>query len=471
MRAFVLPDDPIEWRRAAGALLGSGLAPSEVQLLTENETGLFVEPLPMRDPPVSVNPAFRKLLHLLLYATSSERHEIAYGVLWRMTHGEPHLLSQPGDPLTARARLLEQAVRREAHKTKSFVRFKTAEDGTLVAFHRPTHRVLRLVQDFFCERFAVERFTIMTPHESLHWDGARAQFGPGTVSRRAGRTNSRPHPLPSASDDEAEGLWLTYYAAIFNPARIKTRAMKAQMPMKHWPTLSETRLIPTLIKEGPARVLSMEAQCPTSARSLALATQTLDDLQDGLRSCDVCPHRLSRNQGCVLRSDRAVPGSGPAQPRLVIVSEQPDVADKGDAHPVLGTGGEVLERALRRAKIRQDEVWLTNAVKHAHYETTAASERRYLRPRPDTIERCRPWLERELRLLGPAPVVCLGRSAALSVLGRRARVSEARTGSFTGLGDRATRVTHHPAEALRRPEDRRRIEKELTEDLLSAAED
>ena len=54
-----------------------------------------------------------------------------------------------------------------------------------------------------------------------------------------------------------ENLWLTYYRSIFNPARIKIKAMKREMPVRHWATLPETKMIPAMLQEAPQRVTKM----------------------------------------------------------------------------------------------------------------------------------------------------------------------------------------------------------------------
>ncbi|MEL6183337.1 MAG: TIGR03915 family putative DNA repair protein [Myxococcota bacterium] len=414
-----MPNAPEDWLDAAGRLLGAELSPDRVLLLPEGSSGLFLESLP-RPSPSAMRPirAFSTLLERLLCASESSRHEIAYRLLWRMRHGEPKLLSRPGDPLVRQARRLEQAVRREAHKTKAFVRFREAADGTLVAYHRPSHRVLRLVADFFSERFAVERFAILTPEESLHWDGRRSRFGPGS-------------PAPAnLTEDGVQALWLTYYAAIFNPARIKTRAMQAEMPKKHWPTLPETALIPGLVREAPSRRAAMHAVGP-SARALAAPAESLVELAAGVQACSLCPHRTPLREGCVVRSSAAVRGVGSETPKLVIVAEQP-----GELETLFEGGGDgPLGEALAEVGLAQDAVWLTHAVKHLH-RVQAGGPRTRLRLRPDTIERCRPWLERELALLGTAPVVGLGEGAALSLLGRRFPALNSVQGPFPGLNDR-----------------------------------
>ena len=54
-----------------------------------------------------------------------------------------------------------------------------------------------------------------------------------------------------------EEMWRTYYANIFNPARVKVHAMQAEMPKKYWRNLPEATLIPTLLREAPRRVETM----------------------------------------------------------------------------------------------------------------------------------------------------------------------------------------------------------------------
>ena len=113
----------------------------------------------------------------------------------------------------------------------AFVRFRNVEGGQgdhYVAWHRPDHLIVRRASPFFLSRFGVMRWTILTPDESVSWDRRAAQFGPGVPRRKA----------PAA--DELEDLWRSYYAATFNPARIKLRQMRKGMPVRHWATLPET---------------------------------------------------------------------------------------------------------------------------------------------------------------------------------------------------------------------------------------
>jgi len=91
-----------------------------------------------------------------------ERWALLYRVLWRVTHGEPHLLEVAVDPDVHRLLRMEKAVRREVHKMHAFVRFRTvaADDGEThyVAWFEPEHHVVERAAPFFAARFASMRW-------------------------------------------------------------------------------------------------------------------------------------------------------------------------------------------------------------------------------------------------------------------------------------------------------------------------
>lgn len=182
------------------------------------------------------------------------RWPLLYRVLWRLTHGEPRLMEVVVDPDVHRMAAMEKAVRRDVHKMHAFVRFRRVNgtdggadpDGeSFVAWFRPEHLIVELATPFFARRFGAMRWSILCPDRSAHWTGERLLFGPG-VPRSAA-------PPP----DALEALWRTYYAHIFNPARMKLAAMRAEMPKKYWDNLPEAALIPALVQDAPARVAEM----------------------------------------------------------------------------------------------------------------------------------------------------------------------------------------------------------------------
>jgi uncharacterized protein YecE (DUF72 family) len=101
------------------------------------------------------------------------------------------------------------------------------------------------------------RWAILTPRGTARWDGASLAFGPGVPAGAAPR------------DDSLEALWGVYYAHIFNPARLKPAAMRAEMPKKYWRNLPEARLIGALVRDAPARVRAMVAVAQRGAEGAA----------------------------------------------------------------------------------------------------------------------------------------------------------------------------------------------------------
>ncbi|MBU5811359.1 TIGR03915 family putative DNA repair protein, partial [Acinetobacter baumannii] len=136
---------------------------------------------------------------------------------------QPRLMDDAADPLVRRLEGLAQEVRRDIHKMRAFVRFREVDEGgtpRFVAWFEPDHHIVRANAAFFIDRFAAMHWSILTPDLSIHWDGARLEQGPGAVKGDA------PGGYP------IEDVWKTYYASIFNPARLKVGAMLKEMPRK-----------------------------------------------------------------------------------------------------------------------------------------------------------------------------------------------------------------------------------------------
>jgi len=235
------------WRAQARKLLALRIGPGEVLWSDDpREPGLFAaedEALPRGAAP-GVPPAFLDLARSVSAHSDPRRWGGLYRVLWRLTcGGERHLLAVATDPDLRQLQQWAKAVGRDIHKMHAFVRFRLV--GTdpasgreqFVAWFEPEHRIVRLAAPFFEKRFAGMNWSILTPHECAHWDGRALQFTPGV-------------PRSAAPDEDAlDDLWRTYYASIFNPARLKVRAMQSEMPKKYWKNLPEAPLIAGLIAE------------------------------------------------------------------------------------------------------------------------------------------------------------------------------------------------------------------------------
>lgn len=144
-------------------------------------------------------------------------------------------------------------------------------------------------------------------------------------------------------------------------------------------------------------------------------------------------------------------GEGAVDAALMLVGEQPGDKEDLAGRPFVGPAGRVLDDALEQAGIDRSTVYLTNAVKHFKWE---ARGKRRLHKRPDAAEisACRPWLEREIELVRPRVVVCMGATAAQSLLGRNFRVTRQRGQLFPQPEGHVLTATVHPSSILRAPD-------------------
>lgn len=406
--------------------------------------------VPSKERSHRANQEFCGLVKLAALNCAEDRWSLMYQVLWRLSHGEPFLLALKGDPLVARLMRYEKSVRRDLHKMKAFVRFRSlgeGEDERFVAWFEPEHHIVRVAAAFFSRRFAAMRWSVLTPLGCAHWDGAgELQFSPGLSD------------VVKASDD-LDQLWKVYYRNIFNPARVKTDAMRAEMPQKYWKNLPEAELIPALLLGANAQLDDMLQSAPNAAPVLncgerpesypaTLRTKSehseaapLSRLNASVMACEGCERWESATQ--------AVPGEGPKDARIMLVGEQPGDQEDLAGRPFVGPAGQLLNEVLDELGVSRQALYLTNAVKHFGFKVSGR-RRLHERPRERNIQACRHWLEQEIAVVNPDVIVCLGVTAASAVLGRTVKLNQLRHQSIS-LGGRAIVATLHPAAILRAP--------------------
>jgi DNA polymerase len=163
-------------------------------------------------------------------------------------------------------------------------------------------------------------------------------------------------------------------------------------------------------------------------------------------------------------------GEGADTAELMLVGEQPGDKEDLAGRPFVGPAGHILDQALDDAGIDRSTVYVTNAVKHFKWE---ARGKRRLHKRPDAgeIAACRPWLDKEIELVRPKVVVCLGATAAQALLGRTFKVTKQRGQLFPQPAGHVVTATVHPSSILRAPdaEARTRELAAFTEDLRQVA--
>lgn len=245
------------WRDTARRLL-SQRVPPETLLWSDDraEACLFGTEEPdtqnAEGPAPKVSAAFLGMARSAAAHTDPQRWAALYRLAWRLTWGgEKHLLAMPTDPDVRQIQYWCKAVSRDIHKMHAFVRFRLiSEKGAagreqFVAWFEPDYRIMQLTAGFFQKRFTGMNWSILTPHECAHWDGEMLHFTPGV-------------PRSAAPDEDAlDELWRSYYKSIFNPARLKVKAMQSEMPKKYWKNLPEAALISELIASSQQRMQIM----------------------------------------------------------------------------------------------------------------------------------------------------------------------------------------------------------------------
>ena len=434
------PDDFAFWRERARGLIQCDVPPDRVSWVEPGGTGdLFASEGPTRNqrrmpvppvdfPPVRASQRFLTVARSAALHIDTARFGLLYQVLWRLQRN-PRLMEDKADSQVRRIEELAKAVRRDAHKMHAFVRFRevAVEDGTphFVAWFEPDHHILRAEAGFFMRRFANLHWSILTPRGSIHWDGEVMREGP--PARRS----------DAPAGDPVEDLWRSYYASIFNPARLKVGAMLSEMPKKYWKNLPEAELIPQLIAGAQAR----EAQMVSSG-SLDMGEKpaTLAGVDKAIHACRNCPI-------CEL-DNHAVMGEGPLGAALMIVGEQPGDQEDVAGRPFVGPAGQLLDDYLVRAGIDRSAAYVTNAVKHFKF-VWKGKRRLHQSPGAKEIDTCRWWLEAERAIVRPRIVLALGASAARGLLGRTVSISKVR-GAPLALEDGGELwVTAHPSYLLR----------------------
>jgi DNA polymerase len=182
-------------------------------------------------------------------------------------------------------------------------------------------------------------------------------------------------------------------------------------------------------------------------------------------------------KGCDLykHATQTVFGEGARRATLMLVGEVPGDEEDKAGHPFVGPAGRLLDAALDEAEVDRNSVFVTNAVKHFRWEPQG-KRRLHKKPTRGQIEACKPWLHAEILVVQPPVIVCLGATAAQSLLGHQFRITRQRGKFFDpspgANGAAAIMATHHPSSILRAPDkvDRDRKREELVDDLRRAME-
>jgi DNA polymerase len=156
----------------------------------------------------------------------------------------------------------------------------------------------------------------------------------------------------------------------------------------------------------------------------------------------------------------------------MLVGEQPGDQEDRAGHPFVGPAGKLLNQALEKAGLERSTVYLTNVVKHFKWIAAQRGKKRiHKKPRYSEIHACRPWLDAELRVMKPQVLVCLGSTAAQSLLGRDFSVTRRRGQLIDSPLAPFVVATVHPSSILRADEEARHLQMQaFVKDLKMVAD-
>ena len=219
MRRIVLANetDWEGWRKAARSLVMAGAVPEDVRwaVRSHDEEG---DPLPDETGSFGVSRALVSLASLAIQAREPERFDLLYRLVWRANAGE-RVLEKTDDPDVRRAQGLAFAVRAEAHRMRTLLRYLpvTEDDGTrYLGWYEPAHFVLEANAQLIARRFPDLTFSILTPDGAGHWNGTELRFSPGVDRER----------IPD--DDALQSWWQAHHVGLLRHARVGTAIPEAE---------------------------------------------------------------------------------------------------------------------------------------------------------------------------------------------------------------------------------------------------
>lgn len=177
-----------------------------------------------------------------------------------------------------------------------------------------------------------------------------------------------------------------------------------------------------------------------SAESLIPEKRDIARLQKAAADCKACD--LWEN------ATQTVFGEGKRSAKVLFIGEQPGNDEDLQGKPFVGPAGRLLDQALEEAGIDRRQTYVTNVVKHFKWEPRG-KRRIHKKPNSTEIEACRPWLEAEIAAIKPRVIVCLGATAAQTLLGKEFRVSRLRGQLIPSPLAHAVIATVHPSSILR----------------------
>jgi uracil-DNA glycosylase len=207
--------------------------------------------------------------------------------------------------------------------------------------------------------------------------------------------------------------------------------------------VAEPAAPPKATSRGPASIASpapagISAKAPTLPANVA--AMDWEALTASVRTCTLCPLHVTRTQG--------VFGVGDRQADWMVIGEAPGADEDRQGEPFVGRAGLLLNSMLKAIGLAREQVFIANILKSRPPNNRD--------PRPEEVRACLPYLFRQIELVNPRLILCVGRIAAQTLLETDTSIGKLRGTLHRIAGNRPMIVTYHPAYLLRSPGEKRK---------------
>ena len=263
--------------------------------------------------------------------------------------------------------------------------------------------------------------------------------------------------LPETSREKLEA-WLRYYddlglGEFFTGRRamgkrsVKTPAVPLQTAATPTPAATSAATAAassSTIQGAPARILPVVPATSLFEAIDRVEGDTLELVRENLGECTRCRLHKQRN--------KIVFGAGNPRAELVFVGEGPGHDEDVQGLPFVGRAGELLTQMIEAMGLEREDVYICNVVKCRPPENR--------KPEDDEVATCSPYLYRQLDVIAPKAIVCLGGVAAQTLLKTKDPISRFR-GTWFDFRNTKLLATYHPAYLLRNPNAKGEVWKDL----------
>ena len=164
------------------------------------------------------------------------------------------------------------------------------------------------------------------------------------------------------------------------------------------------------------------------------------ELERAVKSCTLCPLHKTRTQ--------AVFGVGNRAAQWMVIGEAPGADEDRQGEPFVGRAGQLLNSMLKAIGLQREQVFIANILKSRPPNNRD--------PKPEEVQACIPYLFRQIELINPKLILCVGRIAAQTLLETDTPIGKLRGQLHRIAGNRPMVVTYHPAYLLRSPGEKRK---------------